>query len=79
MNVRRPNSLQPSTESLHASLAGATAGAGGEGPHAATGGEKGEQATQDEVPWAEEERRETATSLKERQAKMEQQVYRIWT
>ena len=79
VNVRRPNSIQPSTESLHASLAAATAGAGGEGGHPATGGEKGDQATQDEPPWSEEERRETASSLKEKQAKMEQQVYRIWT
>jgi len=32
-----------------------------------------------EPPYADEERRETATSLKERQIKMEQEVYRIWT
>ncbi|KAI0954059.1 hypothetical protein AcW1_006672 [Taiwanofungus camphoratus] len=32
-----------------------------------------------ESPWVEEERRETATSLKDKQFRMEQQVYRIWT
>ncbi|OSX64291.1 hypothetical protein POSPLADRAFT_1045378 [Postia placenta MAD-698-R-SB12] len=32
-----------------------------------------------EPPWTEEERRETAISLKEKQIRMEQQVYRIWT
>lgn len=32
-----------------------------------------------EDPWAEEERRETAASLKEKQVRMEQQVYRVWT
>ncbi|TFK51741.1 hypothetical protein OE88DRAFT_1464684 [Heliocybe sulcata] len=32
-----------------------------------------------EPAWAEEERRETATSLREKQVRMEQQVYRIWT
>lgn len=32
-----------------------------------------------EPPWVEEERRETATSLKDKQIRMEQQVYRIWT
>ncbi|VDB84976.1 unnamed protein product [Peniophora sp. CBMAI 1063] len=30
-------------------------------------------------PWADEEARETAASLKEKQVRMEQQVYRIWT
>ena len=30
-------------------------------------------------PYVEEERRETHTSLKEKQIKMEQLVYRIWT
>ena len=30
-------------------------------------------------PWVEEEQKETPTSLKERQIRMEQQVYRIWT
>ena len=32
-----------------------------------------------EPPFTEEERRETHTSLKEKQNRMEQQVYRIWT
>lgn len=32
-----------------------------------------------EPPFTEEERRETHTSLKEKQIRMEQQVYRIWT
>ncbi|KAH9945713.1 RhoGAP-domain-containing protein [Amylocystis lapponica] len=32
-----------------------------------------------EPPYAEEERRETAISLKDKQVRMEQQVYRIWT
>ena len=32
-----------------------------------------------EQPWAEEEARETAASLKDKQVRMEQQVYRIWT
>ncbi|KAI9440649.1 hypothetical protein H4582DRAFT_2212181 [Lactarius indigo] len=32
-----------------------------------------------EPPYTEEERRETHTSLKEKQIRMEQQVYRIWT
>ncbi|TDL24068.1 RhoGAP-domain-containing protein [Rickenella mellea] len=32
-----------------------------------------------EPAWADEERRETAESLKDRQVRMEQQVYRIWT
>ncbi|EIN06077.1 RhoGAP-domain-containing protein [Punctularia strigosozonata HHB-11173 SS5] len=32
-----------------------------------------------EPDYAEEEKRETATSLKDKQARMEQQVYRIWT
>ncbi|KAF8273215.1 hypothetical protein EI94DRAFT_1716604 [Lactarius quietus] len=32
-----------------------------------------------ELPYTEEERRETHTSLKEKQIRMEQQVYRIWT
>lgn len=32
-----------------------------------------------ELPFTEEERRETHTSLKEKQIRMEQQVYRIWT
>lgn len=30
-------------------------------------------------PWVEEEQKETPTSLKDRQIRMEQQVYRIWT
>ncbi|EPQ56467.1 hypothetical protein GLOTRDRAFT_75157 [Gloeophyllum trabeum ATCC 11539] len=34
---------------------------------------------EEEPPWAEEERRETAQSLREKQVRMEQQVYRIWT
>ncbi|KZT65621.1 RhoGAP-domain-containing protein [Daedalea quercina L-15889] len=33
----------------------------------------------DEPPWVEEERRETPLSLKDKQIRMEQQVYRIWT
>ncbi|TFY64383.1 hypothetical protein EVJ58_g2663 [Rhodofomes roseus] len=33
----------------------------------------------EEPPWVEEERRETAVSLKDKQLRMEQQVYRIWT
>jgi hypothetical protein len=32
-----------------------------------------------EHPYAEEERRESHASLKEKQIRMEQQVYRIWT
>ena len=32
-----------------------------------------------EQPWAEEEARETAASLKDKQVRMDQQVYRIWT
>ncbi|KZV72182.1 RhoGAP-domain-containing protein [Peniophora sp. CONT] len=32
-----------------------------------------------EQPWAEEEARENPASLKEKQVRMEQQVYRIWT
>ncbi|THG97240.1 hypothetical protein EW026_g4717 [Hermanssonia centrifuga] len=53
VNVRRPNSLQPSTESVD------------------------QQPTNQ--PFLEEERRESATSLKDKQIRMEQQVYRIWT
>ncbi|KZT27852.1 RhoGAP-domain-containing protein [Neolentinus lepideus HHB14362 ss-1] len=34
---------------------------------------------EEEPPWSEEERRETAVSLREKQVRMEQQVYRIWT
>lgn len=53
VNVRRPNSLQPSTESV------------------------------DQQPlensYVEEEQKETAISLKDKQLRMEQQVYRIWT
>jgi hypothetical protein len=30
-------------------------------------------------PYVEEEAQETASSLKEKQIKMEQEVYRIWT
>lgn len=30
-------------------------------------------------PWLEEEQKETANSLKDKQLRMEQQVYRIWT
>ncbi|KZT10069.1 RhoGAP-domain-containing protein [Laetiporus sulphureus 93-53] len=33
----------------------------------------------EEPPWAEEERRETSDSLRNKQIRMEQQVYRIWT
>ncbi|PCH44221.1 RhoGAP-domain-containing protein [Wolfiporia cocos MD-104 SS10] len=33
----------------------------------------------EEPPWVEEEKRETAISLKDKQLRMEQQVYRIWT
>ncbi|KAH9924759.1 uncharacterized protein B0H18DRAFT_1011057 [Fomitopsis serialis] len=33
----------------------------------------------EEPPWVEEERTETAVSLKDKQIQMEQQVYRIWT
>jgi hypothetical protein len=32
-----------------------------------------------EPPYADEERRETALTLREKQIRMEQQVYRIWT
>ncbi|KDQ61765.1 hypothetical protein JAAARDRAFT_122743 [Jaapia argillacea MUCL 33604] len=32
-----------------------------------------------EAPWVDEEKRETPTSLKDKQVRMEQQVYRIWT
>jgi hypothetical protein len=32
-----------------------------------------------EPPYVEEERQESRMSLKEKQIKMEQQVYRIWT
>jgi hypothetical protein len=32
-----------------------------------------------EPPYAEEEQRETSVSLKEKQVKMEQEVYQIWT
>lgn len=32
-----------------------------------------------EPAWIEEEQKETSTSLKEKQLRMEQQVYRIWT
>ena len=32
-----------------------------------------------EPPYVEEERRESAVTLKEKQVRMEQQVYRIWT
>ncbi|KAI0091702.1 hypothetical protein BDY19DRAFT_931829 [Irpex rosettiformis] len=53
VNVRRPNSLQPSTESVD------------------------QQAI--EHSYIEEEQKETAISLKEKQLRMEQQVYRIWT
>lgn len=32
-----------------------------------------------EQPWVEEEKKENPASLKDRQIRMEQQVYRIWT
>lgn len=32
-----------------------------------------------EPPYIEEEKKETPTSLKDKQIRMEQQVYRIWT
>ncbi|GJE90959.1 RhoGAP-domain-containing protein [Phanerochaete sordida] len=53
VNVRRPNSLLPSSESV--------------------------DQPPPEQPWIEEEKRETPTSLKDKQIRMEQQVYRIWT
>ncbi|KAI0343230.1 RhoGAP-domain-containing protein [Trametopsis cervina] len=53
VNVRRPNSLQPSTESVDQAPA--------------------------ENGYVEEEKKENAASLKDKQVKMEQQVYRIWT
>ena len=53
VNVRRPSSLLPSTESVDQQPA--------------------------EPSYSEEERKETAISLKDKQLRMEQQVYRIWT
>ncbi|KAI0641959.1 RhoGAP-domain-containing protein [Trametes meyenii] len=43
------------------------------------GTEEGEGSSSSEPPYSEEERRETAQSLREKQIRMEQQVYRIWT
>ncbi|KAH9893484.1 RhoGAP-domain-containing protein [Cubamyces lactineus] len=43
------------------------------------GAEDGEGSSSTEPPYLEEERRETAQSLREKQIRMEQQVYRIWT
>ncbi|KAI0328665.1 RhoGAP-domain-containing protein [Cubamyces sp. BRFM 1775] len=43
------------------------------------GAEEGEGSSSTEPPYLEEERRETAQSLREKQIRMEQQVYRIWT
>jgi hypothetical protein len=37
------------------------------------------QGAETEAPYAEEESRETPSSLKEKQIRMEQEVYRIWT
>lgn len=41
--------------------------------------EDGEATQPIEPPYIEEERTETASSLREKQIRMEQQVYRIWT
>ena len=43
------------------------------------GEEDGEPSESSEPPYLEEERRENAQSLREKQIRMEQQVYRIWT
>ncbi|KAI0629290.1 RhoGAP-domain-containing protein [Trametes polyzona] len=43
------------------------------------GADTGESSSTSEPPYLEEERRETAQSLREKQIRMEQQVYRIWT
>ncbi|KAH9847287.1 RhoGAP-domain-containing protein [Lenzites betulinus] len=43
------------------------------------GAEDGEGSSSVEPPYVEEERRETAQTLREKQIRMEQQVYRIWT
>ena len=45
------------------------------------GHEEGEADHQQSIepPYVEEERKETAQSLREKQIRMEQQVYRIWT
>ncbi|KAI0693199.1 RhoGAP-domain-containing protein [Cerioporus squamosus] len=40
---------------------------------------EGDQQQPSEPPYVEEERKETAQSLREKQIRMEQQVYRIWT
>lgn len=37
------------------------------------------EGTPEEPAYMEEEQRETPSSLKEKQVRMEQQVYRIWT
>jgi hypothetical protein len=53
VSARRPNSLQPSTESVDQPIG--------------------------ENSYMEEEQQENPNSLKEKQLRMEQQVYRIWT